>query len=429
MFNKKILLAAIFLIYILARITLNLPALAKPRELADTVAYLRISREPLQSQKFWGDARPFVFPLFLKISQQDVSSAAVLHLGFSILAWAFLAFAISASFRSPNLNLFSFSIILALSLARHLASWDYVMMTESLSISFFILFLAAGIWLIQGWHIYKLILLILVSFFLAFTRDTNAYLLLMLAGMLTFAVIFRWARPQVLIPAAFFVLMFFLNNYTSNTGGRWIFPLNNIIGRRILINSTALQYFESSCKMPVTPELLALANTFANGQDRAFYDDSALENYRAWLYEDGKSCYMKYLLSNPVRSVAESLTQLEALIRFDNVNKFYARKYDPVIPYYFEPFIYPVNFILPLWIMLTLAALLAAWKRAWQLNPLWGIYILLCLPILPHLFITWHGDAMAPERHALSVGLQFALCFWLLIFLLLEQFTERRKNG
>lgn len=427
--NKKIFFTLFFLAYIIARITLNLPALSKPRLLADTDAYLRISKESITEIKFWQDTRPFVFPLLLKISQQDVSTAVSLQLGFSILAWSLLALTISASFRPTYLTLLSFGIILTLSLVRHLASWDYVLMTESLSISWFILFLAAGIWLTQReiWRSYKIIILLISAFFLAFTRDTNAYLLLMLAGMLTLAIIFRWVKPHALILVTFFIFTFLINNYTSDLGGRWVFPLNNIVGRRILIKNAPLNYFES-CGMPVTPELLSLANTFANGQDRAFYENPALKNYRLWLRENGKTCYMKWLLSYPIQSLTDPLNQFEPLIRFDNLSKFSARKYDPVIPYYIEPFIYPVKFIIPLWIILTITTLLAIWKRAWEANPLWGIYILLCLPILPHLFITWHGDAMAPERHALSVGLQLALCFWIMIFLLLEQLTDSKVS-
>ncbi len=421
------LLVFIFFIYVTVRVTLNLPALSKPRELADTEAYLRISREPLQSQKFWGDSRPFVFPLLLKISKQDVSTAATLHLGFSILAWSLLALAISASLRPTYLTLLSFGMILALSLVRHLASWDYVMMTESLSVSWFVLFLALGIWLTQKWRTYKVILLVTTAFFLAFTRDTNAYLLLILVGMLTFAILLYWIKPQALILVAFFLVIFFFNNYTSNLGGRWIFPLNNVVGKRVLVNKITLKYFKS-CGMPATPDLLALAGTFANGQDRAFYENPALKNYRLWVRENGKTCYMKWLLSDPISSVNESLIQFESLIRFDKLDSFFARKYDPVIPYYIEPFIYPVKFILLLWITITIAALLAIWKRAWRVNPLWGIYILLSLPLLPHLFITWHGDAMAPERHALSVGFQLALCFWILIFLILEQITDSKVS-
>ncbi len=432
--SKKILLF-IFLFYAILRIAANLPALQKPRELADTTAYLRISREPIQSQKFWGDARPFVFPLLLKISSQDVSTASRIQLAVSILAWGLLAWAVSASFSSGWLSLFSFVVILLLSLARPLASWDYVMMTESLSVTFFVLFLALGIIYIRpdrfGKPVRSQALLIPAAFLLAFTRDTNAYLLLMLAGMLLFSAFFPLQQERAgvkvrLILSVSFILIFFLNDYTSNLGGRWVFPLNNNIGKRVLTNSNALKYFEA-CGMPVNAELLALADSFANGQDRAFYESPALESYRAWLYADGKSCYMKYLLAHPIQNITDALRQFESLIRFENLNKFFARAYDPVIPYYFEPFIYPAYFILPLWVLLTLAAFFAIWKKLWNQNPLWGIYILLCLPIFPHLFITWHGDAMAPERHALSVGLQMALCFWLLVFLSLERMDGLRK--
>jgi len=427
MLNKKILFLSVFLIYAAARILTNLPALQKPRELADTAAYLRISREPIQSQKFWGDARPFVFPLLLKIASQDVSAAALMQLALSILAWGGFALALGASFQRAELSFFSSGLILVLSLVPHLAGWDYVMMTESLSVTFFVLFLALSVWLLRGWQTYKAVLLVFAAFLLAFTRDTNAYLLLMLAGMLALAVLFRWLSPRALILAASFLAIFLLNNYTSNLGGRWMFPLNNVVGKRILVNAAALQYFEN-CGMPITPSLLALADSFANGQDRAFYEAPELQEYRAWLRSAGKPCYMKYLLARPVARAVDALTRFEALIRFDGADKYFARSYDPLIPYLLESFFYSAYFILPLWAGLTLAALFALWARAWRRNILWGVFIPLCLTIFPHLFITWHGDAMAPERHALSVGLQLALSGWLFLFLTLDWMTSFRKG-
>ena len=421
--RTNFMLAFLFIVYAIVRLTSNLPALSKPRELADTVSYLRISNESILNDKFWGDGRPFVFPLLLKISNQDVELASLLQLGFSILAWGFLAITISASMRTWWLQLFSFGMILSLSIVRHLASWDYVIMTESLSISWFVLFLAAGIWLMQAWRGYKVLVLIIIGFFLAFTRDTNAYLLLMLAGMLILSILFRWMHVRALIPVIFLLIIFYLSNFSSDHGGRWIFPLNNSIGQRVLTNPQALDYFEA-CGMPVTPELLAQTGEFANGNDRAFYTDPALEEYRIWLKEHGKSCYMKWLVSDPARSVGDTFAQFQELMTFSELDKYFARRYDPVIPYYIEPAIYPVKYILPLWAVLTLAALAAIWKRAWTKNILWGIYVLLCLPILPHLFIVWQGDAMAPERHALSVGLQLALSLWLFIFLIVEQGVE-----
>ena len=426
--NRKIifLLAIIFLVYAAVRLTTNQPARSNPRELTDTIFYLRISQQPTFDDGFWG-RRAVVFPLLLKISKQDTSLASSIQLGFSIFAWGLLAFFVSASFRTAWLKLLSFGVILALSLVRHLGAWDYVMLTESLSVSFFVLFLALGIWLSRGWRIDKVIALSIAGFFFAFTRDTNAYLLLMLAGMLILAFLFRWAKPRVLILAMIFLFIFLLNNHNSNIGGRWVFPLNNIMGRRILPNPQALSYFKS-CGMPVTPELLALTGEYGNSQNRAFSDSPALEGYRVWLGEHGKTCYMKWLLSDPLESVTQSVDQFQEVIAFSDLSKFFARKYDPVIPWFIEPFIYPVKFIILLWAALTSLALIAVWKRAWNINPLWGIYILLTLPIMPHLFLVWHGDTMDIQRHALSVGLQIALCFWIAIFLLLDQFIAMRKN-
>lgn len=418
--NIKFVLAFIFLVYAAARLITNQPAQVTPRELVDTAAYLRVSQQPIFDIRFWGDKRPLVFPLLLKISGHDFLQTSSTQLGFSIFAWSLLALLISASMRTVWLKPLSFGMILALSLVRHFANWDYVMMTESLSVSWFVLFLALGIWLSHGWRMDKVIALSVAGIFLAFTRDTNAYLLLMLTGMLILAVLFRWAKPRMLILAVFFLFIFLLNNYNSEIGGRWIFPLNNIVGRRVLLSSEAVLYLKS-CGMPVTPDLLGMTNEFGFGQDNAFYNKPALEDYRIWLGEHGKACYMKWLLSDPIRSVGQSLGQFQELIAFEDVSKYFAHGYDPILPWFIEPFIYPVKFIPLLWIVLTVAALLAIWKRAWTINPLFGIYILLALPILPHLFITWHGDAMAPERHALSVGLQLALCFWMLLFLLFDQ--------
>jgi hypothetical protein len=302
------------------------------------------------------------------------------------------------------------------------------MLTESLSVSFFVLFLAAGIWLLHGWRTDKVVVVILLSFLLAFTRDTNAYLLLMLAGLILLAVILLWMKPRALLVSVSFLLIFFLNNASADLGQRWVFPLNNLIGRRVLPSASAVDFFEV-CGMPVTPELMNLAGEYANADDRAFYDDPALEGYRAWLTLDGKGCYMRWLLGNPAHSMGESLGQFEGLIAFETVDSFFSRRYQPLLPWRVERFLYPIHFTILLWAGLTIAALIAAWKRAWHVNSLWSVFILLSIPIFPHLFITWHGDAMAPERHALSVGLQLALSFWILVFLVGDTILLRMSKA
>ncbi|MBL8076347.1 MAG: hypothetical protein JNM55_00155 [Anaerolineales bacterium] len=418
--NLVVIQLIILFFYIFARVSTTLPALHAPRELADTKVYVNVSNRQILGENFLYVDRPFAFPLLLQIVDRDFESAAMIQLGLTLVAWSLLAFMISVSFRPIGLRLFSFVIILALSLVRHLAGWDFVMMTESFSISFFVLLICCGIWLLQGWRWDKVILLSIVAFIFAFTRDTNAYILAMFAGMTVLSVILRWAKPRALILAGIFLAIFFVNNLSADMSLRWTFPFINVVGKRILPYTALLQTFEA-CGMPVTPELLAQAGIFANGNDRAFLDDPALEGFRNWVMEDGKSCYMKWLVTNPVTSIGSVLREFDGLIYFEDVNKYFSRKYTDLLPSRLERLLYPVHLVTWIWMGLTLLALAALYKKAWRENSLWVAYIMLCLTIFPHLFITWHGDSMAVERHSLSVGLQISLTLWLFIFLALEK--------
>jgi hypothetical protein len=410
----------ILIFYIFIRVITTIPALNAPRELADTKVYVNISNRPIFSADFLYVDRPFAFPLLLQIVHQNFEMTAAIQLGLTLFAWSLLAFMVSASFQPIGLRLFAFLIILALSLVRHLAGWDFVMMTESFSLSFFILLICSGIWLLQGWRLDRVIALSVVAFIFAFTRDTNAYLLAMVAGMIFLAVILRWVHPRALSLAFIFLAIFFINNLSADLSQRWKFPFINVVGKRILPYTALLQSFES-CGMPVTPELLAQAGVFANENNRTFLDDPSLKDFRSWVAEDGKTCYIKWLVANPVTSIGSAFRQFNGLIYFEDVNKYFSRKYTDLLPSRVERLLYPVHGLTWIFAGLTIFALAAVYQKMWLENPLWAMYIMLCLTIFPHLFITWHGDAMAVERHALSVGLQLSITLWLFVFLALEK--------
>jgi hypothetical protein len=427
--NRRFLvtLLVIFLAYAIGRVISSLPAIDDPRSLADTTAYLRISRQPLSDFEFWTGARPFVFPLLLKLAKQAASMATVLQLGFSIFAWGFLAWMTTHFIELPWLKLLAFCLILLFSLDRHITGWDFVMMTESLSISFLVLFIALFMWLLQEWHIGKVILLIVTAFLLAFTRDTNAWMLLALAGLTLLTTLLRWTHPRTLIISIFFVLVFFLSNASADLGGRWRFPLGNLIGQRVLTDGSAINYFQS-CGMPLTDALMELSGKFANADERALYNDPELKSFRTWLFSDGKSCYMRWLITHPGYSLGETISRFDELITFTQVDRYFSRRFDPLMPVKLGKLFYLEQFSLWIWIYLTIAMVIAIWKKFWQRNPLWAVFICLTLLVFPHVFLTWHGDAMAPERHALSVGVQFYLAFWLLNILLIDTFLSSRRT-
>jgi hypothetical protein len=193
----------------------------------------------------------------------------------------------------------------------------------------------------------------------------------------------------------------------------------------VLTDTGEVHFLQSTCDMPVSPALMGMKNEFANGQERAFYENAELDDFRAWLREDGKRCYASLLLSDPVHSLGEPLVEFNGLINFRQLRNFFSPRYDPLVPFTIEPFLYPVRNALLIWIVLTLTALVVLFVQPWKQNPLWAGFIFLTLTIFPHLFITWHGDAMAPERHAISVGLQIALAAWILVMLLMDRSSSQ----
>ena len=413
----------LFAFYANLRWTNESPAFEKAKRTADTPAYLRVSGEAFLSKDFWANARPPIFPLVLKVFDADVVKVASFQAAFSIFSWVMLALALAYTFKGI-LRPIAFALILILSLERHIAGWDVVLLTESISISLMALFLTAWLWLLMGWSWGKMILLSLVAFLWAFTRDTNGWILLMIAGLILLGVLFWGARKRYLAVALVFVLIFLLNNLSAETGQRWVFPFQNVLAQRILPDQDALEFF-AHCGMPITPELLELSGGFANSNDRAFYTDPALESYRIWMHASGKSCYMRWLISRPLESLRAPWGDIPWLLAFSDVNRFYPQAYQPVLPWYMEKLLYPQSGQWWLWGFTTIAALVAIWKGLWKANPAWVVFIGLCLLIYPQVFLVWHGDVPGTHRHALTVSLQFVISLWLLGLFFLEAIFPR----
>lgn len=412
----------VFTFYANLRWAHEAPLFERAKETADTPAYVRVAGEALLSKEFWANARPPIFPLLLRWTGADEASVATFQAAFSIFAWGLLALSLAFSF--PRiLRPVAFALILALSLDRHIAGWDLMLLTESLSLSLMALFLAAWLWLLRGWTWGKVVALGLVSLAWAFTRDTNGWILLMVAGLIVLAVLFFRAHKRFLAVAILFALIFALTNLSADRGHRWVFPFQNVLAQRILTDPIALAFFEG-CGMPLTPELLGLAGGFANSAERAFYTDPALEGFRTWMYAGGKSCYMRWLFTRPLTGLREPWDHFEELLAFEGVETFYPQKYQPRLPWYAQLVLYPQKQLLWLWAGTSIAALIAVWKKAWRVNPAWVVFIALCLLVYPHLFIVWHGDVIGTDRHALTVSLQFVLSLWVLALLAAELFLN-----
>jgi hypothetical protein len=395
-------------------------AVQKIKMTADTTSYIRISRETIFGTRFLAGSRPFVFPLVLKLFGNDMEAVAWAQGIFSIVSWSILAISVAYSLHIFFLRITAFALILLLSLYRYIIGWDSVILTESLSLSFLALFIAGWFWLMKSWGWQKVISILIVALLWAFCRDTNAWVILMVAFFLLLLLALRLIDRKYLIFSVAFMIIFFLSNLSADVGNRWVFPFQNVLGRRILPNAQSVDFF-ANCGMPVSPALMQLTGEYANSQDRAFYEDPALEDYRLWLHQAGKRCYVKWLLSDLVENIKRPLAEFNTLISMQNIQSFlFSKKFSPVLPARVEAIIFPRQQLLILFAVVTGITLLALLSRAWRQNKVWWIIIVLNVLVFPHYFIVWHGDIMGIYRHVLTVSIQFYLGMWILLLLALD---------
>lgn len=424
-----ILLAFIVAAYAGGRILNLAQAVQKVKSTADTTSYVRISQEPVLDADFLAGSRPFMFPLLLKLFGGNAEAVAWAQGIFSIFSWSLLAVSVAYSLHTPVLRFAAFIFILVFSLYRYIIGWDSVLLTESLSLSLMALFLAGWFWLIGQWRWERAVFVMVVALFWTFTRDTNAWVVFMIAAFLLSLTALRLIDRRYLVLSAVFLVIFFLSNASADRGDRWIFPFQNVLGKRILPNAQTLDFF-AGCGMPVSPELLDLAGRYANSSERAFYEDPALADYRLWLHQAGKRCYIKWLLSDPLASVKAPMTEFNALISMQNLQSFlFSKKFSPILPGRVEAILFPRQGLLILFVLVWAAVLLAVLTRSWRQDKIWWLVIGMNILLLPHYFITWHGDVMGIYRHVVSASIQFYLGMWVLILITLDSVFLLRPIG
>jgi len=117
----------------------------------DTTEYVTLSTYPLFSKEFWFGNRTVVLPLVYKIlnispeNYREIDSLfriAITQFWIGIFAWIMLSAIVSLYFENGLYKIVSWTLIYLLSLGLQNSQWDKLILTESLSNSFFVLLLA-----------------------------------------------------------------------------------------------------------------------------------------------------------------------------------------------------------------------------------------------------------------------------------------------
>lgn len=432
-----VLCAFLFLGYSGLRIV-NFTAVDGVREFPDTKTYVGKASWRLWS---WGkrfgplgristwvlNGRPLTVPLFYKLAGNSPHQNSRFQLFFSIACWTLLALAVVGRVEFPLLKPVAFLIVLLFSLSDEIIMWDKLLLSESISVSLLALFVAGWLWLTKNPSWLKILFTTAVAFFWVFSRDTNAWVILIVAGLLTVSGIINATHRRYLVLAAAFAIIFVASETSNQWQGRWRQPFMNVIGRRILPDAEATAYL-AQLGMPVTPELMRLSGHYAWDRNRAFFKDPALEDFRNWLNRHGKSSYVRFLLAHPSRTAQDPLRNAEVIIA-PKLDHYRAAGFYPIVSGALAELIYAKDWAL-FWLwtsgLIVGLSLTVALRTG---NTILVVPLVLILLTYPHAVIIWHGDAAEVGRHALQVGVHFRLGLWLLIIYLLDIVFLAKKRA
>ncbi|MCX8024097.1 MAG: hypothetical protein N3A60_02715 [Thermanaerothrix sp.] len=405
------------------------------RTFYDAYSYVVVAEKPLASAAFWMADRPFSLPLLYKVlgvttANYNDSGAmyrvATAQRWLSIFAWSALAVTVALSLRQRWIRLLGFAIILLFSLALEVSLWDFLLLSESLSFSFFALVLAGWLALLKmGGHQFRgasllgdTLMVINVCFMglYSFTRDSNLYFLLIAAVVFALYLVLRWRTLHLRWPFVGLILgilvLLGIQNYTLIHGNRWQIHIYDNLKVRIMPDSQVRAFFVNA-GLPLTPRFLEIQALSQRQYQVAMFTEPALQPVREWIEEKGRATYLVYLLSRPLPTLLEPLRHAYQL--FNGNNTEYRRPIGPLSRRLelVDALMYPRWMgILGAFLLLGLGGAIGYW-RGQDINPIWVLILILMASLYPLMLLVWHGNPLEIERHAAQIGIQVRLMGWL----------------
>jgi hypothetical protein len=444
--------SAIFVGYL--RVKLDYAQFNGGRAFRDTATYVKTAEQPITSSSFWIGERTFTLPLVYKILHVDsknftqanrLKAVDSLQTWLSIVSWTALALALALTLRRPWLSLLAFGLVLYFSLNLEVSIWDSLLLSESISFSFFALLLAAWIGLgllppkwqagLASWVCLAGAMLIAILY--SFTRDTNLYFVVAGAGVMLLVSLlmkssFVIPRKIVNTYAAFAMALFIFQTATVQAGNRWEIHIYDHLALRILPNPAVRQYYVDA-GLPVTPDLMAITQMLGYQYHDYLDFDPRMAAVRAWIRTSGRATFLNYMLSHPSQTFLEPFRQASQLVNGSNLEYRYPRYVMQPVP---EPVtllndqFYPHQpWILWLTGVLMLTGLLLDWRSKKWHQPVWWVLAAITLSLYPLMLVVWNGNPLEIERHAAQIGIQFRLGGLIALLLILAWLQRAVQPG
>ena len=392
--------------------------------------WLRAAQESVFSSNFWLARRPPTLSLLYKILDGSDERLVFFQNVFANVSWATLALTVSSFTLTVPATALTLVLVLGLGLTTPVLCWDAMIRAESIGLSSFVLCFAAvlnvvrlsGASLTSRWGDFWAVTALVTGGLTAFARETNSYLLPLLALLALCGALRRfavpcapcrssehaqvrggrwWGRPLFL--ALSFLAVSWMCQSTTRASGRYAFPLMNVIFTRVLPEPRKLEFFRDELKMPVSPALMARRARWASANGRAAFRSAELADFRDWIHRDGYSAYERYLLTHLDSTAAEAVRYFPDYARadFSRAARGVARGNvcDAMLVRG------PIGQFPRATLALCLAAGVALVFSRSRATCVLALATLFCvLAVLTQTYICYHGDAMELERHGMLIG-------------------------
>lgn len=430
------LLIALFVVAILvAELAMLLP-LRDLRPFNDSADYLHLASLSIFSKAFWtGDSatisnsRPPLVPILFKLCGTMPGTIVTVQLILALISWGFLGATCIRLITGNWRRIFALALLFLLATCAPVAQWHYTVLTESLSLTLFTGLIAAWLAFAAASSGRNAAVIAVLSLLFGLSRDINALFLATLGPLLIAASLARRFDPAprrlIRYLGAWCLAIFVLSSSLVAAGERWVFPFYNVIQQRVLPDEAKTRTFVAK-GMPVSERLMDYAGKIAGPRRRVFYADEQVADFREWASKHGRSAYSSFLLAHPGYVVGAPLADLGIVVEAD-LHEYEPKGFRSIIPYNLSGIGWD-NRLLPVWALLAVAILAltaARWKE--RSNRAALVPALMMLLSAPHLILSWHGDAMEIERHALSATYEARLGFILGMIFAVESLAKRRS--
>ncbi len=443
------------LIFILAMITIflgacNIKMQYKLTDIVrgsdDTSDIVRITENnPLQKQ-FWIGYKPPLLPLLIWcLGYRNGEESHLLHIQvsdaqfiISIIAWATLACSFVIHLHSKISRLLGFALILFMGATLDISLWDRLTMTESLSTSTFLFWVssvAIFLYLIiehqSLWKLFSCALWIAVAtFFYITSRDTNAYYIFYVGGLLGLIAFFghfrNAQRISLAVIATLFILSFGVYSRLFSQSVRWHPVIMDLYTDRLASNPDAVNYLVNQ-GMPPVNQILADHSypnfkAFTESQRFRIIDDGAPGSFEYWFVRDAKTAYIKYILTHPTQLLITPFLNWKDMILENNYE--YREPNGPlpkrisVITKIFYPD--NISYLLSLLSIVSIGFGILVIKKRMS-NIFWFQPISMFLAIFFMIPLIWVGGSLEITRHSIQISTQLRLALWLGITLLIDE--------